>query len=81
MLRWTGGYRRTGRGSVEEVSGAASCKVLGGASLEDTGTVRGCPREARIVTCKQGKEQLETTHDKCQNMENIPSLLDLYKKC
>lgn len=54
MLRWTGGYRRTGRGSVEEVSGAASCKVLGGASLEDTGTVRGCPREARIVTLVPG---------------------------
>lgn len=49
-LLWTGGYRKMGCGSAEE-SGTASCPALCPMSFEEMGTVRGCPRDALIVTC------------------------------
>lgn len=40
---------------MQEAKGVVSCRALGGTSLEETGTFRGCPRDARIVTCEPQK--------------------------
>jgi len=42
-----------GWGSVEDDSGVVSCPVPCGMSFEDTSTVRGCPLDALIVTCRK----------------------------
>lgn len=42
-----------GWGSVEDDSGVVSCPVPCGMSFEDIGTVRGCPLDALIVTCRK----------------------------
>lgn len=42
-----------GWGSAADASGAASCPVPCGMSFDDIGTVRGCPLDALIVTCRK----------------------------
>lgn len=48
---WTGGYRKMGWGSVADDNAAVSCPAPCDMSLEDSGSVRGWPRDALMVTC------------------------------